>query len=45
VYETSKFALPGLNKFNIDLSGIGKGVYFYTVRSGDKSVTNKMVVQ
>ncbi len=36
---------PGVSQFVIDASQLSPGVYFYTVRQGDKSITKKMVVQ
>jgi len=35
----------GKQEFIIDASGFPTGVYFYTVNSGDKSVTKKMIVE
>lgn len=35
----------GAQKFTIDCSSLTSGVYFYTVKQGDKSVTKKMIVQ
>lgn len=35
----------GGHKFTIDCSGLKAGVYFYTVKAGDNSVTRKLVVK
>ncbi|MCX6247413.1 MAG: T9SS type A sorting domain-containing protein [Bacteroidetes bacterium] len=35
----------GVNEFVIDGSQLPSGVYFYTVKQGDKSITKKMIVQ
>jgi Secretion system C-terminal sorting domain len=37
--------LAGVNEFVIDASQLSSGVYFYTVKQGDKSITKKMIVQ
>ena len=37
--------LPGVSQFVIDASQLSSGVYFYTVKQGDKSITKKMIVQ
>ncbi len=37
--------LAGVNKFVIDASQLSSGIYFYTVKQGDKSITKKMIVQ
>jgi hypothetical protein len=37
--------LAGLQVFNIDASQLTSGIYFYTVKQGDKSITKKMIVQ
>ncbi len=36
---------PGVSKFVIDASQLSSGIYFYTVKQGDKSITKKMIVQ
>ena len=36
---------PGVSQFVIDASTFPSGVYFYTVKQGDKSITKKMVVE
>ncbi len=36
---------PGVSQFVIDASQLPAGVYFYTVRQGDKSITKKMIVE
>lgn len=38
-------AHSGVNTFVIDGSQLSSGVYFYTVRMGDQSITKKMIVQ
>ena len=35
----------GRQEMQIDATGFASGVYFYTVNSGDKSVTRKMIVE
>lgn len=37
--------LPGVSEFVIDASQLSPGVYFYTVKQGDKSITKKMIVE
>jgi hypothetical protein len=37
--------LPGVNQFVIDASQLSPGVYFYTVKQGNKSITKKMVIE
>ncbi len=37
--------LAGTNEFVIDASQLSSGVYFYTVKQGDQSITKKMIVQ
>ena len=37
--------LAGVNEFVIDASKLSSGIYFYTVKQGDKSITKKMIVQ
>jgi hypothetical protein len=36
---------PGVSQFVIDGSQLTAGVYFYTVKQGDQSITKKMIVQ
>ena len=36
---------PGVSQFVIDGSQLNSGVYFYTVKQGDQSITKKMIVQ
>ena len=36
---------PGVSQFVIDASQLSAGVYFYTVKQGDKSITKKMVIE
>ncbi len=44
VYREEKIAaLPGLNKFTIDGNRLESGVYFYSITSGNSSVTRKMI--
>jgi hypothetical protein len=38
-------AHPGVNQFMIDGTQLAPGVYFYTVKSGNSSITKKMVVE
>jgi len=38
-------AHSGVNQFVIDASQLTSGVYFYTVKQGDKSITKKMIVE
>ena len=38
-------AQAGVNQFVIDGTQLSSGVYFYTVKQGDKSITKKMIVQ
>jgi hypothetical protein len=37
--------LPGVSQFVIDASQLSSGVYFYTVKQGNKSITKKMVIE
>jgi hypothetical protein len=37
--------LAGVSKFVIDANQLSSGIYFYTVKQGDKSITKKMIVQ
>ena len=46
VFETkSKAAYTGANVLTIDASNLTPGVYFYTVRAGESTVTKKMIVE
>ena len=46
VYETFiSNAKPGMNKLQIDGSRLTSGIYFYTVKAGEASVTKKMIVE
>jgi len=46
VMSIQKGASPaGSNQFVIDGTGLSAGVYFYTVRLDNQSITNKMIVQ
>ncbi len=38
-------AQPGMNTLTIDASKLSSGIYFYTVKSGETSVTKKMIVE
>ena len=38
-------AQPGMNEITIDASGLTSGIYFYTVKAGEASVTKKMIVE
>jgi hypothetical protein len=38
-------AQPGMNQITFDVSNLTNGVYFYTVKAGDASVTKKMIVE
>ena len=38
-------ARPGMNTLSIDGSEFSPGVYFYTVKAGESSVTKKMIVE
>jgi hypothetical protein len=45
VYETSiNNAKPGINKLEIQRGNLLPGIYFYTVKAGDSSITKKMIV-
>jgi hypothetical protein len=46
VYEASiSDAKAGLNTLTIDAATLMPGIYFYTVRAGDSSVTKKMIIE
>nr|MBC8485699.1 T9SS type A sorting domain-containing protein [Bacteroidota bacterium] len=36
---------PGMNKITIDATELTPGIYFYTVKAGDASITKKMIVE
>ena len=36
---------PGAHKITIDAGTMKAGIYFYTVKVGEESVTRKMIVQ
>jgi hypothetical protein len=36
---------PGVSQFVIDASQLASGIYFYSVKQGEKSITKKMIVQ
>jgi hypothetical protein len=38
------FVLPGMNKIEVDGSTLNPGLYFYTVKAGNSSITKKMIV-
>lgn len=38
-------ASPGMNEISIDASNLSTGLYFYTVRAGETSITKKMIVE
>ncbi len=38
-------ARPGMNTFTVNGEKLSKGVYFYTVKAGNSSVTNKMILE
>ena len=46
VYTVNEDAAnAGMHSFTIDASNLGSGVYFYTVKAGESSVTKKMIVE
>ena len=46
VYETFiANARPGMNKITIDGNDLTSGIYFYTVKAGEASVTKKMIIE
>jgi hypothetical protein len=46
VQELNKGPLqPGVNIITIDAAGLKPGVYFYTVKAGDNSITKKMIIK
>jgi hypothetical protein len=45
VYRNSTSGLAGMNTLTIDGSELKKGVYFYSVKSGDSVITQKMIRQ
>jgi hypothetical protein len=46
VLEINRGEVPaGAHQFVIDGSQLGNGIYFYTVYSGDDSMTRKMIVE
>lgn len=44
VYHSEKISNGSLMSFSINVSDFTKGVYFYTVKYGENSVTKKMIV-
>ncbi|MCD4682921.1 MAG: T9SS type A sorting domain-containing protein, partial [Bacteroidales bacterium] len=38
-------AQPGMNEIIIDGTKLTSGIYFYTVKAGETSVTRKMIVE
>ncbi len=46
VYEINKGGVnTGVHSITIDASNLTAGVYFYTVKAGESSVTKKMIVE
>ncbi|MCF8302458.1 MAG: T9SS type A sorting domain-containing protein [Bacteroidales bacterium] len=45
VMETSRALNAGTHKMTINAGELSSGVYFYTVTSGDKEMTRKMIVE
>jgi hypothetical protein len=46
VMETNSFNLsPGNHNFTFERGKLNSGIYFYTVRAGNYSVTNKMIIE
>ncbi|MCD4694712.1 MAG: T9SS type A sorting domain-containing protein, partial [Bacteroidales bacterium] len=45
IYSVTKEARPGMNTFTISASNHSTGVYFYTVKAGNSSVTKKMIIE
>ncbi len=43
--QSAKSLAPGNHQFSVDGKTFGKGIYFYTVKTGSESVTKKMIVQ
>jgi len=41
----AKSLYPGVHTFSVDGSTLGAGIYFYTIRSNNASVTKKMMVK
>lgn len=39
------YVLPGMNNISLDAGKLTAGIYFYTVRAGEASVTKKMIVE
>ena len=44
LYSTEIQGTPGLNKLQVDGSKLSEGVYFYTIKAGDATVSKKMIV-
>ena len=40
----STYLFAGTHTFEVNLAGIPSGIYYYTLQSGDFSMTNKMIV-
>ncbi len=45
VFTTEKVSNGNLMSFTVNVSDFSEGVYFYTVKTGDKSITKKMIVK
>ncbi|MBN2274658.1 MAG: T9SS type A sorting domain-containing protein [Bacteroidales bacterium] len=46
VYKiTADACTPGFNEIRIDVSGLPSGLYFYSLKSGDRAVTDKLVIK
>ena len=46
IYQNSYGVLPaGNNTLTFDVSSYGKGVYFYTIKVGENSITQKLIVE
>jgi hypothetical protein len=44
-YTTKQDAHPGINTLEIDARTLTPGIYFYTIKTSDSSVTKKMIVE
>jgi hypothetical protein len=42
--QQHKSVSPGAHTFTIDLSNLNSGIYFYTVKTADSSITRKLSV-
>lgn len=45
VFQATKDAKTGMNVLTFDASDMAEGIYFYTVKAGNSSVTKKMIVE